>query len=177
MCRKQPVWNREPYPQFLSAALYTLVTTSIGLWRKSDLRSALSTATSGQKVIPDVFKDTSASADSAIKGTACKPGFVWRVARPQDLVCVTSAARSRTARENAEAASHVNPAGASGPNTCVSGFVWRAAFEGDRVCVTEAAPWNAGNSAASRRLTAGLTNLATPTRVQRLRDTPNDSPG
>ena len=50
--------------------------------------------------------------------------------------CVAPAARSRTARENAEAASRVDPAGAHGANTCIAGYVWRQAFPGDQVCVT-----------------------------------------
>ncbi len=66
----------------------------------------------------------------------CKPGFVWRVARADDRVCVTPAARTRIARENVEGPSHVDPSGAYGSNTCVSGYVWRNAFEGDVVCVT-----------------------------------------
>jgi hypothetical protein len=66
----------------------------------------------------------------------CAAGFVWRAARPEDLVCVTPEARARTAQENASAKDHVDPAGAYGPNTCVSGYVWRNAFDGDVVCVT-----------------------------------------
>ena len=66
----------------------------------------------------------------------CKPGFVWRVARPEDLVCVTPKARARTAKENTRAAEFVDPDGAYGPNSCIQGYVWREAFEGDGVCVT-----------------------------------------
>jgi hypothetical protein len=67
----------------------------------------------------------------------CKPGYVWRVARPDDLVCVTPASRSRVAAENRTAAERVQPGGgAYGPNTCRVGFVWREAFNGDGVCVT-----------------------------------------
>lgn len=66
----------------------------------------------------------------------CKPGFVWRVANPSDLVCVTPESRQRVANENASAASRVDPRGAYGPASCVSGFVWREAFGGDTVCVT-----------------------------------------
>ena len=68
---------------------------------------------------------------------ACKSGFVWREARPDDLVCVTPESRTRVAQENRTAASRVQPGGGSfGPNTCLSGFVWREAFDGDVVCVT-----------------------------------------
>lgn len=66
----------------------------------------------------------------------CLQGFVWRVANPNDLVCVTPESRSRVAQENATAASRVNPQGAYGPNTCIAGYVWREAFQGDLVCVT-----------------------------------------
>lgn len=77
-------------------------------------------------------------AEAVTASATCKSGFVWREARPSDLVCVTPAARARTAQENADASKHVDPAGAYGPNTCVSGYVWREAFEGDLVCVTPA---------------------------------------
>jgi syncollin len=66
----------------------------------------------------------------------CKPGFVWREARPADYVCVPPEARDRTARENAAAAKRVDPNGAWGPHSCIQGFVWREAYEGDVVCVT-----------------------------------------
>ena len=67
----------------------------------------------------------------------CKQGYVWREARPNDLVCVTPASRARAAQENQVAASRRQPGGgAYGPNTCRQGFVWREAFTGDLVCVT-----------------------------------------
>jgi hypothetical protein len=62
----------------------------------------------------------------------CKQGFVWRVARPTDLVCVPPDVRDTVRTENAQAALRV----ISGSDTCVSDFVWREAFPGDRVCVT-----------------------------------------
>jgi hypothetical protein len=73
---------------------------------------------------------------SAVVSVYCRSGFVWREARHGDLVCVPPEARDRTAQENAEAASLVDPAGAYGPSTCVQGYVWREAFDGDLVCVT-----------------------------------------
>jgi hypothetical protein len=63
----------------------------------------------------------------------CKSGFVWRVIKPDDLVCVTPESRARAAEETRTAASRVQPGAA--PN-CRSGFVWRAAVAGDAVCVT-----------------------------------------
>ncbi|BBX62694.1 hypothetical protein MSAS_18680 [Mycobacterium saskatchewanense] len=84
---------------------------------------------------------------------ACKPGFVWRAARPGDAVCVTPEIRDKTAQENAAAAQNVQPGGG---NACKSGFVWRNAYPGDAVCVTpdmrdQAA---ADNQAASSRTVA-----------------------
>ena len=74
-------------------------------------------------------------ATTAADPNTCRGGYVWREARPADVVCVTPEARQRTASENAAAASRVDPNGAYGPATCISGFVWREAFEGDTVCV------------------------------------------
>jgi hypothetical protein len=34
------------------------------------------------------------------QSTRCKPGYVWRTARPEDLVCVTSASRAQAREEN-----------------------------------------------------------------------------
>lgn len=80
--------------------------------------------------------ETAASAATASSPARCKPGFVWREARPEDYVCVPPASRTRTAQENAQAASRRDPNGAYGPNTCINGYVWREAFDGDVVCVT-----------------------------------------
>jgi hypothetical protein len=67
----------------------------------------------------------------------CKSGYVWRVARPTDLVCVTPASRTLVAQENSVANSRIGrERGSYGRNNCKSGFVWREAFEGDVVCVT-----------------------------------------
>jgi hypothetical protein len=73
---------------------------------------------------------------AAADPNACQAGYVWRLARPMDLTCVTPTARDRTARENAADASLHNPTGSYGPNTCIAGYVWREAFRGDVVCVT-----------------------------------------
>lgn len=88
----------------------------------------------------------------AASGT-CKPGYVWRAARPTDLVCVEPPARARVAEENRLAPTLVQPGGgAYGPNTCRSGYVWREAFAGDGVCVTPAAR---ALAAEENRLAAG----------------------
>ncbi len=60
------------------------------------------------------------------------------MARSTDYVCVPPASRSRTAQENALAASRVDPKGAYGPATCIGGYVWREAYAGDVVCVVPA---------------------------------------
>lgn len=85
----------------------------------------------------------------------CLEGFVWRAARPEDLVCVTPLSRATVWQENGSAAQRWNPAGAYGPKTCISGYVWREAFEGDTTCVVpqrrdEVREEN--NLAASRRI-------------------------
>jgi hypothetical protein len=82
-----------------------------------------------------VFRSGSVSTPGAAS-VYCKPGFVWRVARPSDLVCVAPSSRERAAGENATAGERVVPGGAYGPNTCRPGHVWREAFLGDSVCVT-----------------------------------------
>jgi hypothetical protein len=65
----------------------------------------------------------------------CLQGYVWREARPGDIVCVTGATRSQTAYDNSVKTSRwVN--GPYGPHTCINGYVWREAFSGDDVCVT-----------------------------------------
>lgn len=73
----------------------------------------------------------------------CLSGYVWRVAKPDDLVCVTPEVRARAADDNAHAAERVDPACAAGtktcqygPNQCLPGYVWRDAWDGDGVCVT-----------------------------------------
>jgi hypothetical protein len=67
------------------------------------------------------------------KASVCKSGYVWRAARPEDLVCVMPESRTRIAEENRTAVQRVQPGAA--PN-CRSGYVWREAFNGDLVCVT-----------------------------------------
>jgi TIR domain len=70
---------------------------------------------------------------------ACRQGFVWRGAAPNDHVCVTPQTRSQTAADNAAAGSRINPNGGPyGSLTCLQGFVWREALKGDTVCVTPA---------------------------------------
>ncbi|MEU6998308.1 hypothetical protein [Nonomuraea sp. NPDC046570] len=101
-----------------------------------------------------------------------RQGFVWRTARPSDLVCVTPDTRARTAEENRTRKSHWT-IGAYGPHTCVSGQRWREAFNGDDVCVTPEVRSQtlADNAqAAGRRVSAKLwiTTYRTQGNVSRL---------
>lgn len=87
----------------------------------------------------------------------CRSGFVRRLARPTDLVCVTPQIRQQTSAENALAAARREPGGgAYGPMTCRTGFVWREAYTGDTVCVPP-----------SSRAQARADNAAAPGRVAR----------
>ncbi len=70
-----------------------------------------------------------------IASLACKDGFVWRAASPDDKVCVSKEAQSRVKVENITAKAFVDPNSAYGPTGCKSGYVWREAFEGDETCV------------------------------------------
>jgi len=64
----------------------------------------------------------------------CVPGYVWRSATSHDRSCVTPAARTQAANDNAAAGSrHV-----SGSDTCLQGYVWRQTDPSDHVCVTYA---------------------------------------
>jgi hypothetical protein len=82
--------------------------------------------------------------------TRCLSGYVWREARPSDLVCVPPATRSLAAADNVAAAGRT----VSGSSTCRSGYVWREAYVGDLVCVppaTRSGAW-ADNAAAAVRV-------------------------
>lgn len=94
---------------------------------------------------------------SAAPDMSCKPGFVWREARADDLICVPPDSRAQIASENAAAASRTDPNGAWGPATCLPGYVWREAFEGDVTCVTpdRRAAVKAENAAAASRRASG----------------------
>lgn len=70
---------------------------------------------------------------------ACKQGFVWREATPNDYVCVTSDERDAANVQNRNAQANRNPkGGAYGNDTCKQGFVWRETSKSDHVCVTGA---------------------------------------
>jgi len=69
----------------------------------------------------------------APESDSCRPGFVWREARPEDHVCVTPETRQSVAEDNRQEESRRE---SGRPGTCQYGFVWREAYPGDVVCVT-----------------------------------------
>jgi hypothetical protein len=101
----------------------------------------------------------SGSPAAAQDATTCLQGYVWRVARPDDLVCVTPQSRSVVEAENAAASTRREPGPREGVFWCLPGFVWREAFEGDTVCVPPPARdrVKAENAQASSRTLAGGT--------------------
>ncbi len=82
----------------------------------------------------------------------CKDGYVYRLIRNSDKVCVPPASKAQADADNAAADSRklVNVYGA---DACAVGYVWREAFSGDHVCVTAAvrSQAQADNAAASLR--------------------------
>ena len=77
-----------------------------------------------------------ASAEPDYANLQCAPGWVWRMAGPDDRVCVSPQARDAAQMENAASDQRREPnGGAYGPNTCLPGFVWRGALPGDVTCV------------------------------------------
>jgi len=83
----------------------------------------------------------------------CKDGYVWRLIKSSDKVCVPPSEKAQADADNAAAASRLCTA-AFGPNTCAQGYVWREAFSGDHVCVVPATHSQAAadNAAAASRV-------------------------
>ncbi len=86
----------------------------------------------------------------------CKDGYVWRLIRNSDKVCVLPASKAQADADNAAANSR-KAVTVYGADACKVGFVWREAFSGDHVCVTTAVRSQAAadNAAAASRWTAG----------------------
>ncbi len=86
----------------------------------------------------------------------CKDGFVWRLIRNSDKVCVSPASKAQADADNAAASSR-KAVTVYGADACKVGFVWREAFSGDHVCVTAAVRSQAAadNAAAASRWTPG----------------------
>jgi hypothetical protein len=71
----------------------------------------------------------------------CKDGYVPRLIRPNDKVCVPPSSKSQAQADNVEADSRTilySLINAYGPNACAYGYVHRNALDGDVVCVE---PW------------------------------------
>jgi reprolysin-like metallo-peptidase family M12B len=60
----------------------------------------------------------------------CRPGWVWREAKPSDRICVKPATRDQAKTHNMLSPGRTLPDG-----TCKSGYYWREAFPGDHACV------------------------------------------
>ena len=86
----------------------------------------------------------------------CRDGYVYRLARSSDKVCVTPDSKAQAQADNAAADSR-KLVTAYGSDACKVGFVWREAFSGDHVCVTPAvrSQAQADNAAASSRIDPG----------------------
>ena len=71
-------------------------------------------------------------------GGTCKDGYVFRLANPDDKVCVPPASQAQAAADNAAADSRriIN---VYGVDACIEGYVWRGVVPDDHVCVTGAA--------------------------------------
>src|SRR5439155_18428220 len=122
---QNPVWQwATGIRDCTSAALFTLRDDILRHMKETPLDIGIDTNRPNViTTMPDPNAPVShryGSAAAAATAATCKPGYVWRVARPQDLVCVTPAARSQSALENRNGPSHVNPAGAYGPNSCAA---------------------------------------------------------
>ncbi len=90
----------------------------------------------------------------------CQDGYVYRLIRSSDKVCVSPASKAQADADNSEADSRKILSvllNAYGENTCASGYVWRGAYQGDLVCVTPDVRDQvlADNTAASSRWTDG----------------------
>jgi hypothetical protein len=86
----------------------------------------------------------------------CKDGYVQRLIRNSDKICVIPASKAQADADNAAANSRKLVI-AYGADACTAGYVWRDAFSGDHVCVTPATRNQAAadNAAAASRWTAG----------------------
>jgi len=83
----------------------------------------------------------------------CKDGYVQRLIKPSDKVCVPPASKAQADADNAAASSRTS-VGTYGATACKMGYVWREAYAGDVVCVTPATRTQAqaDNTAAASRV-------------------------
>lgn len=121
---------------------------------------------------PDDLLMIRLSTGGRIEDPRCIPGYVWRVAKEDDLVCVTPEVRAQTREENRLHRDRVVPlsvqemkiqsfciepgacrSASAEPRACLSGFVWREAVANDFTCVPPSSRAQAkeDNSQARRR--------------------------
>lgn len=91
---------------------------------------------------------------------SCQDGYVHRLIKPSDKVCVPPASKAQAEADNAEAESRKILSAlidSYGVNACAYGYVWRNAFDGDVVCVEPSVrdQVQADNNAASSRWISG----------------------
>ncbi|WP_353199566.1 hypothetical protein [Sandarakinorhabdus sp.] len=102
-------------------------------------------------VAPDILR-IALGTGGRIVDARCQAGFVWRLVRPDDLVCVLPQVRAQVRADNQLALQR--RAGGFRPSlcepgtpcrepvqriACLPGFVWREAVADDVICVTPAA--------------------------------------
>ena len=118
------------------------------------------TPTSKPTQTPRAAQTSKPTSTSLPPGGTCKDGYVHRLIKPNDKVCVPSASKAQADAANAEARSRRvldSLIEAYGENACAYGYVWRGAFDGDVACVE---PWvydqvQEDNNAASSRWISG----------------------
>lgn len=67
---------------------------------------------------------------------ACRDGYVWREAIPNDHVCVIPESREQARQDNALRDSRISSTDHTyGPDTCIIGYVWREVVPSDHTCV------------------------------------------
>jgi len=97
-----------------------------------------------------------AEAQDSTISWVCSPGYVWRDAFKDDLVCVTPQRRAEVQAENAEAEKHIDPNWAvyafTHADDCRHGYYWRLAGPNDRV--------DPGNSVDRKCVTAEASDQA-----------------
>ncbi|MER7949666.1 RICIN domain-containing protein [Streptomyces sp. NPDC096079] len=88
---------------------------------------------------------------------SCVEGYVWRLATPDDHVCVTQEVHDQVVEDNSHAEERREPDGGPyGPATCRQGWVWREGTPYDLTCVdpvVRSQAWQ-DNSEAPDRWTA-----------------------
>ncbi|MFD8201536.1 RICIN domain-containing protein [Streptomyces sp. NPDC059701] len=67
---------------------------------------------------------------------SCVEGYVWRLATPEDHVCVDQAVRDQVVEDNSQAEERRDPNGGPyGAATCLQDWVWREGTPDDLTCV------------------------------------------